>query len=142
MTFAPWRPKVNDSFAWATAESWADLRGLRAWPTSPDAAGAVAGSRRAVALAGREHFCRRSCRQRDYEARRRSTDLGLSERELVVTRAELDELGDLLFVLEAAVEDVDRDLRGNPTKSDYVEAIEWLLAAARPVVERGIRSPT
>ncbi len=59
-----------------------------------------------------------------------------------MTRAELDELGDLLFVLEAAVEDVDRDLRGNPTKSDYGEAVEWLLAAARPVVERGIRSPT
>jgi hypothetical protein len=58
-----------------------------------------------------------------------------------VTRTELDELGDLLYVLEAAVEDVDRDLRGVPTKSDYVEAIEWLLAAARPVIERGIRSP-
>lgn len=84
-------------------------------------------------------FCRRSCRQRDYEARRRSAELGLSENELVVTRAELDELGDLLFVLEAAVEDVERDLSGRPAKSDYVEAVEWVLAAARPLIERGIQ---
>ncbi|HUW01707.1 MAG TPA: hypothetical protein VMW08_05105 [Acidimicrobiales bacterium] len=83
-------------------------------------------------------FCRRSCRQRDYEARRRASELGLSESELVMTRAELDELGDLLFVLEAAIEDVSRDLAGNPTKSDYAEAVDWLLAAARPVVGRGI----
>lgn len=78
-------------------------------------------------------FCRRSCRQRDYEARRRAQELGLSESELVMTRAELDRLHDLLYVLEAAVEDVERDLRGSPTKREYVEAVDWLLDAARPL---------
>ena len=37
--------------------------------------------------AGRpRRYCKTSCRQRDYEARRRAAELGLSEGELVVTR--------------------------------------------------------
>ena len=80
-----------------------------------------------------KEFCRRSCRQRDYEARQRSAEVGLSDDELVMTRAALDGLRDRLYVLEAAVEDVDRDLTGTPTKSDYREAVEWLLDAARPL---------
>jgi septal ring factor EnvC (AmiA/AmiB activator) len=78
-------------------------------------------------------YCRRSCRQRDYEARQRAAELGLSERELVVTRAELDTLHDELYVLEAAIEDVDRDLAQARRREDYQQALEWLLAAARPV---------
>lgn len=80
-----------------------------------------------------KEFCRRSCRQRDYEARQRADEVGLSEDELVMTRAALDTLRDRLYVLEAAVEDVDRDLSGSPTKADYREAVEWLLDAARPL---------
>lgn len=80
-----------------------------------------------------KEFCRRSCRQRDYEARQRADEVGLSEDELVMTRAALDTLRDRLYVLEAAVEDVDRDLAGTPTKADYREAVEWLLDAARPL---------
>ncbi len=80
-----------------------------------------------------KEFCRRSCRQRDYEARQRATEVGLSEHELVLTRQAMDELRDRLYVLEAAIEDVERDLVGNPTKADYREAIDWLLAAARPL---------
>lgn len=80
-----------------------------------------------------KEFCRRSCRQRDYEARQRAADVGLSEDELVLTRAAIDSLRDRLYVLEAAVEDVGRDLAGNPTKEDYREAVEWLLDAARPL---------
>src|SRR4029078_10634368 len=45
--------------------------------------------------AGRpRRYCRQSCRQRDYEARRRSAELGLSEGELVITRAELESVRD------------------------------------------------
>lgn len=80
-----------------------------------------------------KEFCRRSCRQRDYEARQRATEVGLSEHELVLTRSEIDSLRDRLYVLEAAVEDVVRDLAGSPTKADYREAIDWLLDAARPL---------
>jgi hypothetical protein len=80
-------------------------------------------------------FCRRSCRQRDYEARQRSTEVGLSEDELVLTRQAMDELRDRIYVLECAVEDVERDLAGTPTKAEYQDAVGWLLDAARPVID-------
>lgn len=78
-------------------------------------------------------FCRRSCRQRDYEARRRAAEVGLSEHELVLTRQAMEELRDRLYVLEAAVEDVERDLAGTPSEADYRDAVAWLLDAARPL---------
>jgi hypothetical protein len=81
-------------------------------------------------------FCRQSCKQRAHEARRRAAELGLSEHDLVVARAELDALYDRLYVLECAIEDVQRDLTASATKRDYQEAVDWLLEAARPVVER------
>lgn len=80
-----------------------------------------------------KEFCRRSCRQRDYEARQRAAEVGLSEDELVLTRQAMDDLRDRLYVLEAAIEDVERDLSGAPTKAEYQDAIDWLLAAARPL---------
>jgi hypothetical protein len=65
----------------------------------------------AAARPGRPRlYCRRSCRQRDYEARRRAAELGLGEHELIVTRQELNELRDRLFVLAESVKDVEHDL--------------------------------
>ena len=58
----------------------------------------------------------------------------MAEHELIVTRHELDDLHDRLYVLEAAVEDVDRDLEGKPSARDYQEAVAWLLDAARPLL--------
>ena len=79
-------------------------------------------------------YCRRSCRQRDYEARRQAEDLGLGDARLVVARAELDVLHDRLYELEAAIEDVDRDLAATtPGEDDYREALDWVLRAARPL---------
>ena len=84
-------------------------------------------------------FCRASCRQQEYLRRQRAVDAGLAEHELVVTRAELDELHDLLYVLEAAVEDVDRDLAGaKPSATETREALDWLLDAARPLTHRRV----
>src|SRR5690606_41079704 len=37
-------------------------------------------------------YCRRSCRQRDYEARRRAADLGIGEESLIVRRADVEAL--------------------------------------------------
>lgn len=69
-------------------------------------------------------FCKVSCRQRDYESRRRAAELGLSENELVMTRDEL-----------AAVEDVDRDLAAARDDPDEVRrSLEWLLQAVRPLL--------
>ncbi len=81
-------------------------------------------------------YCRRSCRQRDYEARRRSAELELGDAELVVAPDELGTLHDRLYELEAAIEDVDRDLAASdrPREKELREALDWLLAAARPLV--------
>jgi hypothetical protein len=79
-------------------------------------------------------YCRAVCRQRDFEARQRAAEVGLTETELVMTRSQLDELYDQLYVLEAAVEDVERDLgSGSPSKQDYADAVAWLLQAAKPL---------
>ena len=81
-------------------------------------------------------FCRRSCRQREYEANRRSKELGLGESELVMARSELDQLRDALYVLEAAVEDVDQDLaEGGEDPAEVRRALDWILQAARPLLE-------
>ena len=84
----------------------------------------------------RREFCGAGCRQRDYEARLRAREVGLSESELIVTRQALEELHDALYVLEAAVEDVDRDLASAKTAKDFREALDWLLQAARPLVSK------
>jgi len=86
-------------------------------------------------------FCRASCRQQEYLRRQRAEDAGLAEHELVVTRAELDDLHDRLYVLEAAVEDVERDLASATSVAEHREAIEWLLEAARPVLRGRIGDP-
>jgi hypothetical protein len=90
------------------------------------------------AAAGRgrpRQFCRQSCRQRHYEARRRASELGLGEDELVLARSELDELRDRLYVLECAVADVERDLANGIESVELREAIAWLLDAAKPLVK-------
>jgi hypothetical protein len=77
-------------------------------------------------------YCKPSCKQRDYEARRRSEELGLGEHELVVTREELDAIRDRQFLLACTVEDVQRDLaNGDVNERD---AFGVLLEAAREFV--------
>ena len=90
----------------------------------------------AVQRTGRpRQYCRDSCRQMDYQARRRAKELGLSESELIMARSELDQLRDALYVLEAAVEDVDRDLEaGADDPAEVRQALNWLLDAARPLL--------
>ncbi|MEA3077300.1 MAG: hypothetical protein QOF60_2208 [Actinomycetota bacterium] len=96
-----------------------------------------------AAATGRpRQFCRPVCRQRDFEARQRSAEVGLSEADLVIARRELDALSDQLYVLETAIEDVERDLATSPTKQDYADAVLWLLQAAKPLVARSWALPT
>jgi hypothetical protein len=83
-------------------------------------------------------YCRRSCRQRDYEARRRAAELGLGESELILARAEFNAVADRLFVLEAAIEDVEGDLARSAALQDYKIALAWLLDAAKPLVALGL----
>lgn len=81
-------------------------------------------------------YCSQACRQWDWVTRQRSAELRLSEEELVVTRAALDDLKDRIYVLACAVEDVEDDLRPDvdPTMRDFRKALQWLLEAARPLV--------
>ena len=54
----------------------------------------------------------------------------------MIARTELDDLHDRLYELEAAIEDVDRDLAAagpKPALRDVQDALAWLLATARPV---------
>ncbi len=50
-----------------------------------------------------------------------------------MARGELEDLKDKLYVLEAAVEDVERDLAESSEPADVRAALDWLLAAARPL---------
>jgi len=86
----------------------------------------------------RREFCGGSCRQQEYLRRQRAAEAGLAEHELVMTREELDDLHDRLYVLEAAVEDVESDLAGEPDPADYQDAVAWLLDAARPLLDSRI----
>lgn len=52
----------------------------------------------------------------------------------MLARRTMDELRDKLYVLECAVEDVERDLERGATKADYADAVQWLLEAARPLL--------
>jgi uncharacterized protein Smg (DUF494 family) len=53
----------------------------------------------------------------------------------VFTRRELDELRDALYVVECAVEDVDRDLtEAGDDPEEVRRALSWLLDAVRPLL--------
>lgn len=64
-------------------------------------------------------------------SRLRARDAGLAEHELVITRRELDDLRDKLYVLECAIADVRQDLADG---EDLAQAIGWILEAAEPLV--------
>jgi hypothetical protein len=81
-----------------------------------------------------KRYCKRSCRQRDFEARARAKRHGLDEAELIITREALESLRDQLYVVRCAMDDVKRDLQGSPTKQDFAEAVAWLQAAVGPLL--------
>ena len=67
----------------------------------------------------------------------------LNEHELIITKAELDQLHDELYVLACAVDDVYRDLKSaakGPTTSEVKEMLSWLLEAARPIRDRELQT--
>ncbi|MGH9133126.1 MAG: hypothetical protein ACRDZZ_04260 [Ilumatobacteraceae bacterium] len=89
-------------------------------------------------------FCSQRCRQWDWVARQRASELQLSEGELVIARNELDVLHDALYVLACAVDDADRDLAAagaKPSTRELAEILGWLLDAARPLRDRELSAP-
>ena len=88
-------------------------------------------------------FCSQACRQWDWVGRQRARELQLNEDELIVTKAELDELHDDLYVLACAVDDVERDRSSagkTPTVKELLEMLTWLLEAARPIRDRELKT--
>lgn len=62
---------------------------------------------------------------------------GLADDDLIVSRAALDDLLSKLYCLQAAAEDVRRDLDGlgRPRVRDLQEALDWLLENADPLAD-------
>lgn len=75
-------------------------------------------------------FCRRSHRQRHYEARRLAAAQGLAPDEVLISRRQFDEWRDRIYLLEAALEDAEQDLGDEPTLREYTEAFKTLYEAA------------
>ena len=63
----------------------------------------------------------------------RASELGLGEHELIVTRQELDELKDRIFVLAKTLEDVENDLTDDEA-DDERRLLNVLLYATRQAV--------
>lgn len=80
-------------------------------------------------------YCRQSCRQQAHLARKLASTHGLGDDDLIVSRSALDDLQSRLYCLQAALEDVDRDLAESDEPGDVAEALRWLLENARPLTD-------
>ena len=80
-------------------------------------------------------YCRRSHRQRAYEARLLAERMGLGTGEALVSQDALRSLNDRLYALEAALLDVERDLR---VDGDHKAAFSHLYAAAAQLRDAGL----
>jgi post-segregation antitoxin (ccd killing protein) len=66
-------------------------------------------------------------------ARKLAKSHGLDDNDVIVDRESLEELQGLLYCLQAAVEDVERDLAASSTAQDVSEALAWLMENAEPL---------
>ena len=80
-------------------------------------------------------YCRQGCRQQAYLSRKLAAAHALSDDEVVMRRADLQELQDRLYVLQAALEDVAGDVDGATGPDDVRTALDWLVSQAQPVAE-------
>lgn len=87
-------------------------------------------------------YCRAGCRQQAHLARKLAAAHGLADDDVIVDRERLEELQGALYCLEAAVEDVERDLAGRPTAQEVRDALGWLLENARPLAATRIEPRT
>ena len=81
-------------------------------------------------LGRRARYCRRSHRQRAFEARCLAARMGLDSGEALVDAEALCLLRDRLYVLESVLDDVESDLRGVAEPEEYKRAFQHLYAAA------------
>ena len=87
-------------------------------------------------------FCRPGCRQQAYLARKLAGAHGLGDDDVIVPREALEDLQSRLYCLQAALEDVERDLAASAEPADVAEALDWLRENARPLAEVWIEPRT
>jgi len=78
-------------------------------------------------------FCRRSHRQRAYESRRLAESRGLGDDDILLARSSYEELRDLLYRIESALQDIDGDLADGADSADYRQALWHLYRTAAGV---------
>lgn len=66
-------------------------------------------------------------------ARKLAAAHGLGDDDLIVSRTDLEELQSRLYGLQAALEDIERDLAVSDDEADVREALSWLVENAGPV---------
>jgi hypothetical protein len=87
-------------------------------------------------------FCRDGCRQQAYLARKLASSHGLGDDDVIVSREALEDLQSRLYCLQAALEDIDRDLQRSAEPSDVSEALAWLRENAEPLAKAWIEPRT
>lgn len=87
-------------------------------------------------------YCKQGCRQQAHLARKLAVAHGLGDGDVIVDRAALDELQDAIYGLQAALEDVDRDLATSSKPKEVAEALAWLRRHAEPVARIWIEPRT
>lgn len=75
-------------------------------------------------------------------ARKLASTHGLGDDDLIISRTALEDLQSRLYCLQAAVEDVQRDLARSAEPDDVREAFDWLLENAEPLVRTWVEPRT
>ena len=79
-------------------------------------------------------YCRRSHRQRAFEARRAGAARGLGAGEAIVPAASLEALRDARYLLETALDDVAGDLAAGSGADELRVAYDTVVAAAAEIL--------
>jgi hypothetical protein len=78
-------------------------------------------------------YCRQGCRQQAFLARKLAAAHGLGDDDVVISRVKVEEWQSHLYCLQAALEDVDRDLAQAADAREVKDALEWLLENCAPL---------
>jgi hypothetical protein len=87
-------------------------------------------------------YCRQSCRQQAHLARKLAATHGLGDDDVIISRESLEQLQGMLYGLQAALEDVERDLGESGEPDDVAEAFRWLRENAEPLADLWIEPRT
>jgi hypothetical protein len=87
-------------------------------------------------------YCRQGCRQQAHLARKLAGAHGLGDDDVIVSRDRLEDLQGRLYGLQAALEDIERDLDRSTEPDDVADALAWLRENAEPLREVWIEPRT